>query len=111
MQSKQWNHPGSPLPIYSVGKVVASVFWDSQGVIMIDYLDQGRTINGAYYTGELRRLRQEVARKGREKLAVFCSCRTTPLPIRHKLPQIPYSPDMAPFDFYLFTKLKAMEAS
>ena len=26
---------------------MASVFWGSQGVIMIDYLEQGRTINGA----------------------------------------------------------------
>jgi hypothetical protein len=24
-------------------------FWDSQRIIMIDYLDQGRTKNGTYY--------------------------------------------------------------
>ena len=30
------------------GKVMASIFWDSQAVIMINYLEQGRTINGAY---------------------------------------------------------------
>ena len=72
--------------IHSAGKVMSSIVWDSQGVIMIDYLEQGCTINGAYYAGELRRLRQEIARKGEEKcLAVFCSCRTTPLPTRHKL--------------------------
>ena len=29
---------------------------------MIDYLEQGCTINGAYYAAELRRLRQEIAR-------------------------------------------------
>ena len=34
---------------------------------MIDYLEQGRTINCAYYAGELRRLRQESARKRRGK--------------------------------------------
>ena len=28
---------------------MASVFWYSQGVIMIDHLEQGRMINGAYY--------------------------------------------------------------
>ena len=28
-------------------------------MIIIDYLEQGRTINGAYYAGKLRRLRQE----------------------------------------------------
>ena len=27
---------------------------------MIDYLEQGRTMNGVYYAGELRRLRQEI---------------------------------------------------
>ena len=38
----------------SAGKVMTSIFWDSQGVIMIGYLEQGRTMNGAYYAGELR---------------------------------------------------------
>ena len=73
MQSMQRKHTGSPPPkkfkrVYSAGKVMASVFWDSQGVIMIDYLEQGRTINGAYYAEELGRLRQEIARKRRGKL-------------------------------------------
>ena len=35
---------------------------------MIDYLKQGRTINGAYSAAELRHLRQEIARKRRGKL-------------------------------------------
>ena len=35
---------------------------------MIDYLEQGRTINSAYYSDELRWLRQEIARKRRENL-------------------------------------------
>ena len=35
---------------------------------MIDYLEQGRTINGAYYAGEFRLLRQEIARKRRGQL-------------------------------------------
>ena len=35
---------------------------------MIDYLEQGRTINYAYYAGELRLLRQEIAKKRRGKL-------------------------------------------
>ena len=47
---------------------MVSIFWDSQGMILIDFLEQGRTINGAYYGGELRRLRQEIARKRRGKL-------------------------------------------
>ena len=39
MQSMQWKHPGSPPPkkftrVSSAGKEMASVFWDSQGIIM-----------------------------------------------------------------------------
>ena len=36
------------VPDDSAGKVTASIFWDSQGMVMLDYLEQGRTINGAY---------------------------------------------------------------
>ena len=32
----------------SAGKVMASIFWDSQGIIMVDYLEEGCMINGAY---------------------------------------------------------------
>ena len=68
MQSKQLKHPGSSPSkkfkrVHSAGELMASIFWYSQEVIMIDYLEQGRTINGAYYAGELRRLRQEITRK------------------------------------------------
>ena len=72
MQSKQWKHPGSPPPkkfkrVHSAGKVMASIFWNSQGVIMNDYLEQGRMTKGACYSGELRRLCQEIPRRRREK--------------------------------------------
>ena len=42
---------------------MASIFWDSQRVTMIDYFKQSRTINGAYYEGELRRPRQEIPKR------------------------------------------------
>ena len=34
--------------VHSAGYVMASICFDSQGVIIIDYIEQGRTINGAY---------------------------------------------------------------
>ena len=59
MQSKQWKHPGSPHPEkfkwnHSAEKVIASIFWNSQGVIIIDYLERGCRIN-AYYAGRSTR--------------------------------------------------------
>ena len=126
MQSMQWKHPGLPPPkkfkrVSSAGKAMASVFWDSQGVIIIDYLEQGRTINGAYYAAELRRLLQEIARKRRRKLARGVLLLQDNAPAHTSqvvmtaatecgfefLPHLPYSPDMALSDFYLFPKLKS----
>ena len=88
---------------------------------MIDYLEQGRTINGAYYAAEMSRLRQEIARKRRGKLTrdVLFLLENAPAHTSQVamtaatecgfevLPQPPYSPDMAPSDFCLFPKLKS----
>ena len=67
----QWKHPGSPPPmkvssVPSARKVMASKFWDSQDVIMVDYLEEGHMINGAYYAEEQRWLHQEIVRKEEE---------------------------------------------
>lgn len=29
---------------------MASVFWDAKGILLIDYLEKGRTITGEYYS-------------------------------------------------------------
>ena len=34
----------------------------------MDYLEEDRTINGAYYEEELRRLRQDIVKKRRRRL-------------------------------------------
>ena len=100
---------------------MASVFWDSQGIIMIDYLEQGRMINGAYYAAELRCLRQEIARKRRGKLTLGILLLQDNVPAHtlqvamtaatecgfEVLPHPPYSPDVTPSDFCLFPKLKS----
>ena len=53
-QSCQSVGQGSPRPKKfktqpSAGKVMATVFWDAQGVIMLDFLAKKSTITGAYY--------------------------------------------------------------
>ena len=48
-QSMQWNHPGSPPPKNVrefLQQVMACIFWDSQGVIMVGYLEGGCMTNG-----------------------------------------------------------------
>lgn len=54
-QSKQWK----PAPtseeaksVASVGKVIAQIFWDFKGIVMIDYLPKGQTITGEYYVNQ-----------------------------------------------------------
>ena len=47
---------------------MTSIFLDNQQVIMVDYLEEGRSINDAYYAEELSRLRQDIVRKRRGKL-------------------------------------------
>ena len=88
---------------------------------MTDNLEQGRTINRAYYAAEVRRLRQEIARKRRVKLTRGFLLLQDNAPAHRSqvamtyatecvfkvLPHPPYSPDMAPSDFYLFRKLKS----
>ncbi|GBN67408.1 hypothetical protein AVEN_236337-1 [Araneus ventricosus] len=60
-QSKQRVFKGDPAPkkaktVTSPGKVMATVFWDARGIIYVDYLAKGQTINGEYYASFLHRL-------------------------------------------------------
>jgi len=49
-ESMEWWHSGSPCRKKfrvqkSAGKVLASIFWDQDGILLIDYLPKGQTIN------------------------------------------------------------------
>jgi hypothetical protein len=45
---------------------MATFFWNSEGIIMVDYLPHGETITGAYYAALLRQLREAIKEKGGE---------------------------------------------
>ena len=47
----------------SVGKVLASVFWDAHGILFIDYFGKRRIINSKYYMVLLVRLKEEITKK------------------------------------------------
>jgi len=124
-QSMTWKRPSSPTPrkfkmSSSAGKVMASVFWDAEGIIMIDYLEHGKTITGQLYAEQIRKLRQAIKEKRRGKLAQKVLFHQDNAPSHRSdvamaairdagfelMNYPPYSPDLAPSDFYLFPKLK-----
>ena len=72
--SNQWSggiaaHPALPQKIpsaKSAGKVLASIFWDQDGILLIDYLLKGQTINAEYYSSLLVQLKDILKEKLRE---------------------------------------------
>src|SRR5436190_12976832 len=124
-QSKQWtareeSAPKKAKTVPSAGKVMASVFWDARGIIFIDYLQKGKTINGEYYANLLQRLSDEIKKKrphlAKKKVlfhqdnapvhtSVIAMAKINELNFE-LLPHAPYSPDLAPSDYFLFPNLK-----
>jgi histone-lysine N-methyltransferase SETMAR len=125
-QSMEWRRPDEGPPIKarsnpSVGKVMMTVFWDCQGIILIDYLQRGQTINAEYYSGLLKGpLRTQLIKKRPGKLharPLLQQDNARPHTARRTidaiadlrwelLPHPPYSPDLAPSDYHLFPELK-----
>ena len=67
-QSMEWQHSSSPCPKkFQVqkfaGKVLASIFWDQDGILLIDYLPKGQTINADYYLSLLVQLKDILKEK------------------------------------------------
>ena len=61
-QSMEWWHSGSHRPKNfqvqkSAGKVPASIFWDQDGILLIDCLRKSQTINAEYYSSLLVQLK------------------------------------------------------
>ena len=42
---------------------MASVFWDAEGILFIDYFEKGKTITGEYYSNLLTRLNEKIGEK------------------------------------------------
>ena len=72
-QSKQWLPCGSSGPIKFKSqklaqKVIATVFWDLEGLILIDYLKNQRTITGVCYAEVLIKLKDALIKKRKGKV-------------------------------------------
>ena len=42
---------------------MGSVYWDTHGILFIDYLEKGKTINSDHYMALLNRLNAEIKKK------------------------------------------------
>ena len=99
---------------------MATVFWDSEGVVLVDFLEGKKIVTDAYYIEVLKKLRAKLAEKCLGKLHCGILFHHNNTPIQSSqivrdvlrefrwelLPHPPYSPDLAPSDFFLFPKLK-----
>ena len=85
---------------------MVTVFWDFRGIILIDYFLKDETITGEYYATLLSRLHKKL-RTERPKLtykkSFFIKAKVHKLGFKRS-PHPPYSPDLAPSDFFFVSK-------
>jgi len=104
---------------------MATVFWDNEGVILVDILERGSTINAQRYCETLQKLRRAIQNKRRGKLSrqiLFLHDNARPHTANRtqqllndfgweKFNHPPYSPDLAPSDYHLFPAMKTWLAT
>jgi histone-lysine N-methyltransferase SETMAR len=124
-QSEEWHTKRSPHlkkahMSRSRVKTIIIVFFENRGIVHEEFVPPGQTVNHAFYKDVLERLRKRVQRVQRDiaddwvlqhdntpdntalSIREFLAKKNIPV-----LPHPPYSPDLAPCDFYLFPKLKS----
>jgi len=114
-QSMEWRQSGSPRPKKfrfqkSAGKVLASIFCDLNGILLIDYLPKDQTINTEYYSSLLVQLKDILKEKMPREIyqgdLVLATRKKVVYLGFHCLDHPPYSPVLALSDYHLFPGLK-----
>jgi len=126
MHSSQWMGKGSPRPekagiSRSRIKVLLVVFFDWKGIVHHEFVPRGQMVNRQLYQEVLAHLGGAVRRKMPElwenqtwmlhhdNAPAHASLLICSYLAKHQtsvVPHPPYSPDLAPADFFLFPKLK-----
>jgi len=121
-QSMEWRHTSSPTKMKfkqttSTREVMCTVFWDRKGVLLVDFLTQGSTINASVCCNTLQKLHRLIQNKRRgtfNQVVVMIHDNTHPHTAMQNLITTfrceqfhhhPYSPDLAPGDFHLLLHL------
>lgn len=93
---------------------MATIFWDSQGILLIDFKEKNKTVNAQHYAVLLHCFRAAIKQKIR-----FCRCVRLlheNLPVHTALISStivkeifhpPYNPDQVPSNYYPFVNLKS----
>jgi hypothetical protein len=66
MHARSPNKPKRFKQTLSARKLVATVFWDRKGVLMVEFVQQGVTITSEVYCETLKILLREIYNKGVE---------------------------------------------
>jgi hypothetical protein len=125
-QSLEWHHPRSPSKprkfkqTLSTRKIMATVFWDRKGVLLVEFMPQDTAINAESYCATLRGLRYAIQNRRRSLLSsgvmllhdnarLYAAARTQAMLQEfgwEVFEHLAYSPDLAANDFHLLQKLK-----
>ena len=125
-QSSQWKSPGSPRlkkvrQVRSNIKSMLICFFDQKGIVHKECVPPGQTVIAAFYVDILKRLRENAQRKRPDQwrnntwLLHHDNAPAHPASLTRRfltnnnmtvVPHPPYSPNLAPSDFFLFPKLK-----
>jgi len=124
-ESMEWCKPGEAPPrtvkvTQSAKKIMATIFWDCRGILLIDFKERNTNVNGEYYALVLHELRDTVKEKRRGILSRGVCLLHDNAPVHtaavakaavkecgfQEIEHPPYSPDLALSDYYLFSKLK-----
>ena len=105
---------------YNPSKIMCTIFYDTEGVIHIEYMPPKTSYTGQYYANLIRRLSWSIHEKRPGKLFTIPLLLHNNAPVHasqvaktalrecgfEEMPHPPYSPDLAPCDFHLFPNLK-----
>jgi histone-lysine N-methyltransferase SETMAR len=102
--------------------MIGVFFFDIHGIVYLHWVPAGQTINQYYYPEVLAQLREEIRKKRPElwnlnswvsyhdHAPTHSALSVKRFLVKHNIPVLehpPYSPDLAPCDFYLFPKVKS----
>jgi len=125
-QSSKWKSSNSPCPkkarrVKSNVKTMLISFFDANGIVHSEFVPNGQTVNQAFYLQVLKRLCDAVRRKHPElcqsgewwlnhnNAPAHKALSVKQFLTKNSMTQLlhpPYSPDLAPCDFFLFPRMK-----